>query len=423
MKMPIGFKTIRRLLHILPPSQRGSVALLVALMLVVLLGFVALGTEVGVLLMTSRQMQSAADSAALAAAVAKNKGYPAAFADDAFAVARAAGFISGEADTTITVNNPPVSGAYAGDETAIEVVIQQLQHLVLVPMFYGGPWPLRVRAVATTGGGGGPCVLALETSANEPLYANNGGQLLIAGCGVGSNSSSNRAIRASGNGRITAASLTTVGNYYTSGGGTITISGSIDIHASATPDPYLDRVVPTPSTCRTVPPMPFNGELPQGTYCAGINITNGSHVTLNGLYILRTGDFVVQGGSTLSGTASIVLTGTGSGTNTGVVTITGGAVINLTALATGPTAGMIFFQDRRARTTGTNNFYGGTTSTLTGALYFPRQTVNFSNGGSTTAACTEIIARRILIGGGSTVNINCGGGGTPISGGTPRLVE
>lgn len=420
--MPIGFKAIRRLLHILPSSRRGSVALPVALMLVVLLGFVALGTEVGVLLMTSRQMQSAADSAALAAAVAKSKGYPVAFADDAFAVARAAGFVSGEADTTVAVNNPPVSGAYAGDETAIEVVIEQLQHLVLVPIFYGGPWTLKVRAVATAGGGG-PCVLALETSASEPLYASNGGRLLIEGCGVGSNSSSNRAIRASGDGRITAASLTTVGNYYTSGGGTITINGPIDIHASATSDPYLDRVVPTPGTCRTVPPMPFNGALPQGTYCAGINITNGSHVTLNGLYILRTGNFVVQGGSTLSGTASIVLTGTGSATNTGVVTITGGAVINLTALSEGPTAGMIFFQDRRARTTGTNNFYGGTTSTLTGALYFPRQTVNFSNGGSTTTACTEIVARRILIGGGSTVNIDCSGGGTPISGGTPRLVE
>ena len=421
--MSIGFKTIRGLLHILPSSRRGSVALPVALMLVVLLGFVALGTEVGVLLMTSRQMQSASDSAALAAAVARNKGYPTAFADEARAVARAAGYVDGEADATVAVNNPPLEGAYAGDENAIEVVITQLQHLVLVPLFYGGPWTLKTRAVATATGGSSVCVLALETSANEPLYAHNGGQLLIEGCGVGSNSSSNRAIRASGSGRITAASLTTVGNYYTSGGGTINISGPIEVHATATADPYLDRVVPTPGSCRTVPPMPFDGELPQGTYCAGINITNGSNVTMNGLYILRTGNFVVQGGSTLSGTASIVLTGTGSGTNTGVVTITGGAVINLTALSTGATAGMIFFQDRRARTTGTNNFYGGTTSTLTGALYFPRQTVNFSNGGSTTTACTEIIARSILIGGGSTVNIDCSGGGTPISGGTPRLVE
>lgn len=83
---------------------------------------------------------------------------------------------------------------------------------------------------------------------------------------------------------------------------------------------------------------------------------------------------------------------------------------------------MIFFQDRRARTTGTNNFIGGTLSTLTGALYFPRQTVNFSGGGSTGTACTQIVARRITIGGGSTVRVDCGSG-VPGGSADPRLVE
>lgn len=405
-------------------SRRGSVAVIAAIVFVVLIGFVALGTEVAALLLASRQMQSAADSAALAAAVAKKAGYPVPFADDARALARAAGFVAGEAGTTVAVNNPPLSGPYAGQDDAIEVIITRQHALLLIRLFQASPWNLTGRAVATTGGGPGVCVLALDVSTSgSAIYGDNGGRMELVECGVGSNSSSSRSIRASGSAVIMATSLTTVGNYYTSGGGAITISGTIDIHAAATPDPFLDRVVPTPGSCRTVPPMPYNGLLQPGTYCSGVTITNGSHVTLDGLYILRTGNFSVEGGSTVTGTATIVLTGTGGGTNTGSVAISNGSIVNITALSSGPTAGMVFFQDRRARTTPTNSFIGGTTSTFAGALYFPRQIVDFSNGGSSSAACMQIVARRITIGGGSTVRSDCSGG-TPGGGaGQPRLVE
>lgn len=407
-------------------SHRGTVAIIAAIVFVVLIGFVALGTEVAALLLASRQMQSAADSAALAAAVAKKAGYPVAFADEARALARAAGFVNGEADTTVTVNNPPLSGPYAGEDDAIEVIITRPHALLLVRLFRSSPWNLTGRAVATTGGSATACVLALDVSTSgSAIYADNGGRMELVECGVASNSSSTRSIRASGSAVISAASLTTVGNYFTSGGGVITISGTIDVTAPATPDPFADRVVPTPGACLTVPPMPYDGLLQPGTYCSGVNITNASHVTLNGLYILRTGNLTVQGGSTVTGTATFVLTGTGTGTNTGTVTVSNGAIVNITALSSGPTAGMVFFQDRRARTTLTNNFIGGTTSTFAGALYFPRQTVNFSGGGSTTTACMQIVARRITIGGGSTVRSDCSGGSTPGGGGgaEPRLVE
>lgn len=404
-------------------SRQGSVAIIAAIVFVVLIGFVALGTEVAALLLASRQMQSAADSAALAAAVAKRAGYPVPFADEARALARAAGFVNGEAVTTVTVNNPPLSGPHAGQDDAIEVIITRRHALLLVRLFRSSPWNLTGRAVATTGSGPGACVLALDVSiSGSAIYADNGGRMELVECGVASNSSSSTSIRASGSAVILAASLATVGNYYTSGGGLITISGTIDIHAAATADPFADRVIPTPGTCRTMPPMPYNGLLQPGTYCAGVAITNNSHVTLDGLYILRTGNFTVQGGSTVTGAATVVLTGTGSGSNTGTVTISNGSTLNITALSSGPTAGMVFFQDRRARTTGTNSFIGGTTSTFAGALYFSRQIVDFSGGGSTNAACMQIVARRITIGGGSTVRSDCSGGGAP-GGGQPRLVE
>jgi hypothetical protein len=63
---------------------------------------------------------------------------------------------------------------------------------------------------------------------------------------------------------------------------------------------------------------------------------------------------------------------------------------------------------------------------LTGALYFPSQTVVFSNGSSNSSDCTQLIAWRIEFKGGTKFNSNCEGTGTSTIGGggtTSQLVE
>jgi Flp pilus assembly protein TadG len=52
-----------------PSGQRGSVSVVVALSLVVLLGFAALAVDYGYLAFSQRRLQSATDAAALAGAV------------------------------------------------------------------------------------------------------------------------------------------------------------------------------------------------------------------------------------------------------------------------------------------------------------------------------------------------------------------
>ena len=62
--------------------------------------------------------------------------------------------------------------------------------------------------------------------------------------------------------------------------------------------------------------------------------------------------------------------------------------------------------------------------TLTGALYFPSQLVCYSNGASTTATCSKLIAWQISFGGGASFNSNCTGKGVPSIAGAPsKLVE
>jgi hypothetical protein len=406
-------------------GSSGSVAIQVALLLTILIGFVSLGTEIVSLLMTSRQMQVAADSAALAAVKARTKGYPTVYADEAIALARAAGFVQGQNGTTVTVNSPPASGGYAGSSNAVEVIISQPQVLALAALFGSGTFAISARSVGTVGGTG-LCALALDGSASSAIQASNGATVNLNNCGVGANSTSNSAISVTGAATLTTSTLSVVGNYNVSNGGILNASGAITTGAAAMTDPYAGRAVPAPGTC--LPGGAISNKivaLPAGTYCSGISLTNASTVTLNGVYIIKDSDFKVAGGSTISGTATIVLAGTGTGSKVGDVTISNGSTTNITAPTTGPTAGMVFFQDPRAPSSGVNDFVGGTSNTLNGAIYFPNQIVNYSNGSSTGATCTQLIARKIVFKGGTTFNLNCDSSGTtPIGGNnTAQLVE
>jgi hypothetical protein len=99
--------------------------------------------------------------------------------------------------------------------------------------------------------------------------------------------------------------------------------------------------------------------------------------------------------------------------------------VSITAPTSGPTAGLAFFQDRNAPSSGTDNFSGGTTQIITGAIYFPHQAVNYSGGASAGgSSCTQLIAYTMTFSGGSTFNNTCAGVGTAaIGGGNSRVIE
>ncbi len=86
-------------------SRRGSVAIMIGLVLPVVVGMAALGTEITFLLIRQRQLQVVADAAAFNAAVALQKGYPD-FAVEARATAAYLGFQDATNGVTITPNIP-----------------------------------------------------------------------------------------------------------------------------------------------------------------------------------------------------------------------------------------------------------------------------------------------------------------------------
>ena len=110
------------------------------------------------------------------------------------------------------------------------------------------------------------------------------------------------------------------------------------------------------------------------------------------------------------------------------VSIANGGAVTLTAPTTGPTAGIAFFGDPvvSGNNQGTETFTGGAVINITGAIYFPQQTVDFSGGVSNPSGCTQLIAGTINFQGGANFSNNCASAGTsPIGsgGGATALVE
>ena len=163
-------------------SRRGSVAIQMAIMMTVLIGMAGLGTEVPYMMYKHRQMQTAADSAALGAAVALTQGYPA-IATEADGIAAALGFTNGTGSVTVTVNNPPKSGNYTTNSSAVEVIVSQPQTLKMAGLFGVSVYNLSARAVALAGSGSGGGYCMLSYGSNRAGLVGVGGRLVGRRCG------------------------------------------------------------------------------------------------------------------------------------------------------------------------------------------------------------------------------------------------
>jgi hypothetical protein len=223
-----------------------------------------------------------------------------------------------------------------------------------------------------------------------------------------------------------------------------------------------------PGTTFSTLPIPVPGR----AYCSipaaktvnfptGIYYIEGGDATCVGLCV-KTGNTTVA--SDAAG-VTFVLTNTNDGTSYAQFTVSGNNSINFTAPAhninadgsacssncANTTWGVIIFQDRNAPITTALNSAGTVSSsnpgagstlnslsgcgnnqtcrTLSGSLYFPNQTLNFSGDGQVQGACFGLVSKYLDDTGTPIFQNGClpgttGGGGTgPATGGTFRLSE
>lgn len=407
-------------------DPRGAVALAVAVLLPVLIGFAGIGVEVGMWFAVQRQNQSATDAAAISAALE----YAAQIESGATTNPAAA------AATTATYNlfttSPPNSltlypcygftvgslcntSSSTGTPNAVQVVLTQPLNTAFAN-FVTAIWGPSVNtvnvtttAIASFPMAGTACYLALDRAATNAFLVDNNGTLSNPNCWAASNSSSGSALNC--NGCTIAGPTNVVGGDTVSNGGQL--NGSPNrTYASVIADPYASVSVagfPVPGTsCTTTAPV-TGGSIPPGHYCGGIRV-NGSTVTMSafGVYYIDQA-FSIQNGSlqaTPPGGVTIVINGNYQ------IYVGSNSTLNITAQSTSPLAGIAIFGPRDSSPAIIQEFVAGSQSNIQGAIYFPSQTIKFDPSSQLNPSwCTQIIGDMIHIQTNAGISNSCGGTG------------
>jgi Flp pilus assembly protein TadG len=401
--------------------RKGNALILVATTAPLIIGAAAIGLDSIQLTLSKRQLQRAADSAALAGAynVAQSKSAATAVTRD-LEVNNVTGLSSAP-----VVQNGPASGAYAGNSKAVRVVLSLQKDVPFIGFFTGKPMSVQAEATAALVFSGQHCVISLENTAVTGIHF-SGSTVVNLGCGVSSNSTSSQAVVADGASRVTATPISAVGTVPASASyvGTTQILSRSQRQAdpfAAIPDPQLPspcqpELTVQPTQTRTVSPGCYRGMTIHGT----VNLLPGTYF-IDGGALRFTATAVVNG----TGVTFVMTSSNATSNPASIATLDmhGGAVLNLSAPDSGTYKGVLMYLDRRAPLN-TVTINGNSASSFEGAFYMPSQQVTFVGNTGMRTRCIQFVARRMTFSGNSNIENQCptNGGSRAFDAVTVRIV-
>ncbi len=403
-------------------NERGNVLVIGAASMPLLIGSAALALDTVQMSLWKRQLQRAADSAALAGAyaVAQQKSAPNAVTRD----------LQLNNDVALTggpqVQNAPLAGPYLGDNRAVRVILTSQRSMPFMSFFDNTPPTITVEATAASVFQGQFCMVSLEdTGVTGVTFTGNTSVNL--GCGVITNSRAANAIVAAGSAQVRATPVGAVGGIPASGAYLQPTTLLPYTLRQADPFSGLPRTPSPPTNCRelgaievlpnrqqTVPPSPNT----DNQYCVrgGADI-KGTLNLASGTYYIDGSTFQLGSQAQLNGTeVTIILTSSTPTVPSSFASLDmhGGAVVNLTSPGSGTYEGILFYQDPRTPY-GESQFTGNSASSVEGAFYFPsRQLTYIGNTGSQTR-CLQMVARRLVFSGNARIENICPTDGGPES--------
>jgi Flp pilus assembly protein TadG len=379
-------------------NEDGQALIITLVSLTVLLGFFGLAVDLGYMFYTKRQLQVAADAAALAGASSLVAGTPALATIKALANNDAAlnGVVTGSNGFTVTVTWPYTPASLCAGCSAnnyVEVAVSQTKQTGFMSLFGTNPTTVAARAVAFAENSPG-CIFTLNPTMSDAFYLN---ALLVGinapNCAIYDNSNSASAFAA---GIITPVKAKYIG----------VVGGvSSGFFSSITPPPVTGIVpVPDPLAYLPGPPIPnWPACLPSGlnfvasstnlpspgkcysttsaTPALTISGTTAAPITLtSGTYYIDGGG-KATGGLLISGTSVTAKGVTFCIRNGGTFNISGSLIsgTGVTLTAPGPSGtypGILIYQDRADN--GSAQFGGFASSLdLEGAVYVPAGSLTF----------------------------------------------
>jgi len=452
-------------------NKRGNALMIAGAMLPLVVGAAGLATDTIQWTMWKRQLQRAADSAAIAGVYTRQgangatTGVPTAVSHDLA--------LNDHVWMALRSGYPQVTyPANSGSKTnQVKVVLSIQQRLPFSSMFMPSPPIITATSTAATvPSGGSACFEALETGSVTGLNFSGNAGVEAPDCDGFSNAGGANTSVAKGSSTVTLNSVGGVGGIQQSNnfhvGSYRPYSPALtDPFANVNPDPSAMKCAQTATTTTSGGGWHWEGTgankvkvddpvVTTTTYTpraltdadngniANIKDQNGntancyssisvaSNTTLNlpsGTYYINGGDLTVQG--TLNCTScTIVLTNKDASSPIGHIKNNGNpdSKVNITAPSdsANPYKGIAIYQDRRATDCNVcNKVNGNNNSIIQGAIYFPSQEFEYNGNGTTNAICTMFVARRLnFSGNSSTTNKfakldNCaayGLGGAPV---------
>jgi hypothetical protein len=386
-------------------KRRGTVAVIVAICLTVLMSVVAFSLDGGLMLEDRRRVQAAADAAALAAANDLFINYPSyagvdtkgSAAKAAQTLAAANGFKDGDGDDTVVVNIPPLGGKFIGQTGYVEVIITYNQPRFFSGVMGSGSIPVQARAVARglwvpfNNG-----IIILHPTQSGSLSANGNGDVYVKNANIIVNSNNSTAAVTVGNAYIADPSLPV---FITgkSPGYSGTIKDTIFTGVPPTPDPLAYLPAPDPSTMdiqnagggKTV-------NLQPGVYNGGLSFSGQTTVNMApGIYYMANGGFSFAGQGNLVANGVMIYSESG-------MSITGNGSVTLSPPTTGIYKGISYFQSRTDSSTA--KVAGNGLYNITGTFYLPDGLADMQGNGDASLA-GQVIALLSKDGGNGQTNV------------------
>jgi hypothetical protein len=419
-----GTDGMRNFLSKLWHDKRGNALIIAAAALPLLIGSAGLATDTIQWALWKRQLQRAADSAAIAGVY------------DRVQNSSATTYTSAAVSHDLTINNElegkiaqstgypkitfPSDNGSNKNQVKVELAIQR--PLSFSSMFMSHPPLIKTSAqAAAVSSAGDFCVLSLQKNSKTGIQA-TGNASINMDCGMMTDSTATNAAAGQGSASITATTLAASGGIQQSSNWHV---GSYQPYSPQLDDPYA-TLAPTDADndfakCASNPPSLVvnngnTGLIVSGGACYGsISVQSNRTLTLkDGVYIISGGGVNIQGILNLTN-ATLVLTNKDSSSTAAIGTLdmNSSGQMNATAPTTGKWAGMAVYQDRRAvdnaptgniNSSSPNRINGNSTNKITGVVYFPNQQLTYNGDGTGTATCTQFVAKRIYWSGNSGIN-------------------
>jgi hypothetical protein len=416
-------------------DRRGNALIIAGAALPLVVGSAGLATDTIQWATWKRQLQRAADSAALAGVYAQAQSQTPSTAvshdvEQNWCVNSAKcgdALLSGYPQVTTPTNS-------AGFTYTTKVVLATQRTLGFSSLFMSAAPVIKASATAAMIPEGEYCVVALARTG--PAINLGGSSSANLGCGAISNSSDpTGAVGVNGNAyNFVADPVAAVGGMPSA------INGATDLqpYHVAMPDPYAGKystAIPAGMSCNGANSGQNSYAVTTGT---GLNRVTTTHLRGNACYsnwnigggtvYLDPGVYYLNNTSiSLSGQQKIIGTGVTlifTGTTPGTISMNGNSAMQLSAPTSGDYAKMLMIQSPNA-TVGNDNLINGNNDTsLDGAVYFPKADMQFTGSSANSTKCAMVVSYTVTFTGNTNIQNDTVGctADTKVSGWQVRLI-